>query len=105
MGDDGAEDTSEVSGGEGDSELGSFGVFGFGFGVENSDVHLFDNGFEGDEFDDGIGDLSSPEGGEGLVHSFGSFFSFQFIEGGDHINGVNTGFGSLHFDFEGFPWA
>lgn len=105
MGDDGAEDTGEVSGGEGDSELGGFGVFRFGFGVKNSDVHLFNNGFEGDEFNDSVGDLSGPKGGEGFKHSLGSFIGFQFIEGGNHINGVDTGFGSLHLDFEGFPWA
>jgi hypothetical protein len=60
VGNNGTEDTGEVSGGKGDSELQSFGVFGFGLGVEDMLIHLFDDVFEGNKLHHGVGYLSGP---------------------------------------------
>jgi hypothetical protein len=82
MGNDGAENTSDVSSDEGDLNvsatergregigylsLDEFSVFVFLFGEFGVDI--FDDSFEGGEFHHGIGDLSSPEGLQSLVQS------------------------------------
>lgn len=48
VGDNGAEDTGEVTGREGHARLGAFGVVGFLAG--EAGVHHFDDSFEGGEF-------------------------------------------------------
>lgn len=48
VGDNGAEDTGEVTGREGHARLGAFGVVGFLAG--EAGVHHFDDGFEGGKF-------------------------------------------------------
>lgn len=65
MGHDSAENTGQISGSEGHSELGSIGVFRLGLG-EYFFIHLFNNGLEGNEFDNGVRNLSSPQGSKGL---------------------------------------
>ena len=57
MRDDGANDTSEVTGCEGHTELSGFGVGFLGFG-ENVSVEELYNLFEEVEFSHSVGDLS-----------------------------------------------
>ncbi len=72
VGDNSAEDTSPVAGQEGNTELLSLavGIAGLGedVGVEESDCL-----FEGDELDNGVRDLSAPEGDDTLVEAIPAF--------------------------------
>ena len=55
-----AEDTSKVTRGEGDTQLGSLIVVFFAFG-EDVVVEELHEPLESNEFDDGVGNLSGPE--------------------------------------------
>lgn len=59
MWDDSAEDTSEVTWSKGDAELGGFVVIFFSFG-EDVIIEELDEPFEGNEFNDGVGNLTTP---------------------------------------------
>ena len=68
MGDDGAEDTSPVTGEEGDHELGLLGVGALG-GSEDVLIESLDSVLEGTELHHGVGNLTHPEGLDTLVES------------------------------------
>ena len=96
---DGAEDSSNVSGHEGDHELGGLVVVGFTLG-EDIAVESSDDSLESDELDDGVWHLSAPEWGESLVESVDSFGGLDLVESGNGVFGEGTWLGSLHSDFE-----
>merc|ERR1719473_1777738 len=104
MRDDGAENTSNVTGHEGHTKLGALAVARFWLG-EDVGIEGLDDSFEGDEFDNGVWNLSAPEWGETLVESVGTLSSLQVVETGDSGLGELAWLGSLHFDLKGFPWA
>lgn len=64
--DEGAEDTSQVTRHEGNGQLLSLRVFTSG-SSEELGVEKFDDLFEGDELNDGIGDLSGPKRRQDIV--------------------------------------
>lgn len=64
--DESAEDTSQVTRHESNRQLLSLGVFTSGSGEELS-VEKFNDLFEGDELNNGIGDLSSPKRRQDIV--------------------------------------
>ena len=68
VGDDGAEDTSDVTGGGSDSELLDLGALGFGAGHDVLVEHL-DGALEGPELHHGVRHLATPERGETLVET------------------------------------
>lgn len=70
--DDGAEDTSEVSWEECDTELGSLGVILFSL-REVVSIEVGNEPFEGDELDDGVWNLSTPKWTKTLIESVGSW--------------------------------
>jgi len=104
MTDNSTENTGKISRGESDSELSSVAVFRFR-GSEDIFIHLFNNVFESDEFNDGVRNLSSPQGSESFVESIGSNFSVDLSHGGDHMGGVGSWLRSLHLNFNAFPRA
>lgn len=64
--DDGAEDTSQVTGHESNGQLLGLGVLVLGLS-EDVSVEEFDDLFEGDELNDGVGDLSGPKRRQDVV--------------------------------------
>ena len=64
VGDDGADDASEVAGGEGDTELGGLGVGFLGSGEDIGVEEVYDV-LEEEELGHRVGDLSRPQGDEG----------------------------------------
>lgn len=64
--DEGAEDTSQVNRHEGNGQLLSLRVFTSG-SSEELGVEKFNDLFEGDELNDGIGDLSGPKRRQDIV--------------------------------------
>lgn len=64
--DEGAEDTSQVTRHEGNGQLLSLRVFTSG-SSEELGVEKFDDLFEGNELNDGIGDLSGPKRRQDIV--------------------------------------
>lgn len=64
--DEGAEDTSQVTRHEGNGQLLSLRVFTSG-SSEELGVEKFNDLFEGDELNDGIGDLSGPKRRQDIV--------------------------------------
>ena len=118
MGNHRAENTSNVAtnkgdllnvspgtGGEGrggDLSLDEFSVFMFRFG--EGGVNVLDNSLKRREFHHGVRDLSSPERLQALVqssHSLGRSDLVPTLEG----SAGEGGDGSLHADFDGFPWT
>lgn len=61
VGDDSADHTSQVTGGEGDAELGALGVALLG-GGEHVGVESLHDLLEEEELSHGVGDLSAPQG-------------------------------------------
>ena len=99
VGDDSAEDTSDLTGSESDTELGGLGVVvsasGEDVGVESSDDLL-----EGDELNNCVGNLTAPEGGETLVESVPAFVLHDLVPAGNSGGGEGSGGGGLHSDLE-----
>lgn len=102
VGDDGTEDTSDVTGEEGDHELGSLGV-GVTRLLEGVSVEHGDNVLEEGELDHGVGDLSAPERDETLVEAVETLSAGDTLDGGHQLGGV-VGFsgGCLDTDLDGF---
>lgn len=96
---DGAEDTSDVTGHEGNSKLSSLTIGGFLLG-EDLRVELSNDLLESDELDNGVWDLSAPEWGKTLVESVHTFSCVHFIETLDGTGWESTFFRRLHFDLE-----
>jgi len=104
LGDQGAEDTGNVTRHEGDGELSTLGVFALGLG-EDSSVEEFDSLFESDELHDGVGDLSSPEGSQTLEQTVGTFISSDLVQSGGEVSGESAGLRGLDSNLNGFPRA
>ena len=99
VGNDGAEDTSNVTGHEGNHELGALGVRALLLG-EQVGVESLDDSLEGDELDDGVWNLSSPEWLKTLVESIDTFSLVDLIQTFDSAGSESTWFGGLHFYFK-----
>jgi len=104
MGDDGAENTGNITGHESDSELGTLTVAGLLSGEDVSVEHLHDL-FEGDELHNGVWYLSAPKWGQSFVETVGTFGGFQVSETCSGGFGELAWLRSLHFDLKSFPWA
>ena len=65
---DGAENTGQVTRGEGNAQLSSLGVFILGLGKDIL-IELFNNIFESDELHHGVRHLTAPEGNQTLEES------------------------------------
>lgn len=81
MGDDGAENTGNVTRHEGDHELGALGVGALWLG-EYLLVEGGDNLLESDELDNGVWNLSSPEWLKTLVESRGTLSGLDLLVSG-----------------------
>ncbi len=79
MWDDSAEDSRQITGGKGHSQLGSLRIFVLGLLVEDSFVELLDDLLEGHEFYDGVGDLTAPERWETFVESADAFEKGEWL--------------------------
>jgi len=100
-----AENTSQITWGEGNTELGWLVVVFLSLG-EDVVVEELDEPFESDELDNGVRNLSWPEWDDTLVHSWDSFFGSNFSQSGGQLSWVFvTGSWELHFKLDGFPWA
>jgi len=104
VGDDGAEDTGDVAGHEGDGELLGLGVLVLGAG-EDLGVEEIADFLEGDELHDGVGDLARPEGDDALVEAAPALLGLQLAQGGRELVGEGAGLSGLHSDLNGLPRA
>lgn len=69
VGDNGAEDSCQITRGEGNRELSSSGVLVLGLLVKDSLVDLFHNLFEGHELHNCVGHLTAPKRDNTLVET------------------------------------
>ena len=99
MGDDGAENTSNVTRHEGNSELGTLTVAGLLLG-EDVGVERLDDLFEGDELHNSVWHLSAPKWGQTFEETVGTFSGFQVGESCSGSFGELAWLGSLHFDLK-----
>ena len=100
-----AENTSQITWGECNTELSWLVVVFFSLG-EDVVVEELDEPFESDELDDGVWNLSWPEWNNTFVHSWDSFLSSDFSQSSAQLSWVFLALsGELHFQFDGFPWA
>lgn len=107
VGNDGAEDTSAVSGHEGDHHLGALAVLvlrlGEDVGVEHGDELL-----EGHELDNGVGDLSGPERLDALKEGVTRSVLHLLVAGqgaARPLGLLDSRVRGLHADFQRFPRA
>jgi len=100
----GAEDTSRVTRHEGDEELGALAVRVLRLG-EDVSVEGLDEFLEGDELNNGVRNLSSPERLEASVETVGTLGAVDLVETLDAALGEGAGLGGLHTDLQGFPGA
>lgn len=98
LGDDGAEDTGNVTSSKGDTELLELVVLVLG--LADGLVDLGDGGLEGPELDHGVGDLTTPEGRQRLVEGSGALRGGNLLETVDG-SGREGGEGRLHADLDG----
>ena len=107
VGNDGAEDTSQVAGHEGDHHLLALAVLGLRLG-EDVGVEHGDDLLEGHELDDGVGDLSSPERLDALVEGVARGV-LDLVEAGQGaarpLGSLDSRVGGLHADFELYIWV
>lgn len=103
MGDDGTEDTSDVTGDKGDTELLGLVVLGARLG-EGVLVDGLDGLLKGGELHHGVGDLTEPEGSETLVEAVGTLGLEDLVEASDGAGGKGGG-GGLHLDLQGLHGA
>jgi len=105
VGDDGADNTGEVTRGEGDTELGALAVGLLGFS-EDVGVEQLDDLLEEEELGHGVGDLTRPEGNEGTegVASL-NLCPGHLLESSTEGSGEGTGSGSLDLDLGHFEGA
>ena len=99
MGNDGAEHTGNVTGHEGDHELGALTVGALVLG-EDVGVESLDDSLESDKLDDGVWNLSGPEWLETLVESGDSFSFVDGLQTLDGAGGESTWLSGLHFNFK-----
>ena len=79
-----------------------FSVFRFRFG--KSRVNVLDNPFKRREFHHGVRDLSSPERLQALVQARHALCRGNLVPAFEGATGKG-GDGSLHADFDCFPWT
>ena len=103
VGDQSTEDTSNVTGGEGDGQLSGLAVrltrLGEAVLVEQTDDVL-----EGGELDHGVGDLTAPERNHSLPERLDTLSGSDFLHSGSELGGevslnrrgLNTDLGGLH---------
>ena len=99
MGDNGAENTSNVSGHEGNHELGALGVGALWLG-EDLLVEFGDNLLESDELDNGVWNLSSPEWLKTLVESSGTLSGLNLLVSGKSRGWEFSLGGGLHLNLQ-----
>ena len=99
MGNEGAENTSNVTGHEGNHELGTLGVFGLWLG-EDLTVEGLDDLLEGDELDNGVWNLSAPEWNDSLVETVHTLIGFDLVETLDGIGWESSLRGGLHLNLQ-----
>ena len=99
VGNDGAENTSNVTRHEGNHELGTLGVRALLLG-EDFGIELLDDSLEGDELDDGVWNLSSPEWLKTLVESVDTFGLVDGVQTFDGAGSESTWLSGLHFNFK-----
>ena len=97
MGDDGAEDTSDVAGGEGDHQLLGLGALGPGLG-DHVLVKSLHGSLETGKLHHGVGDLSSPQRNQGLVETIEAFLLQNFGESSSQGCGEGSNWRSLNSD-------
>jgi hypothetical protein len=104
--DDGAEDTSNVTSGEGDTELFKLGALGSGLGDDVS-VEGLDGSLESPELHHSVGDLSGPQRNQTLVETSDTFslddLTHTLSQGGGES--AVSRVGGLNSDLHGFPRA
>jgi len=98
---DSAKDTGDVTGGEGDDELFSFGALGSWFWDDVGVEHL-DGFLEAREFHHGVRDLSEPKWFETLVEWVAGFFGHLGVSF-SHVGSV--AWHGLNSDLHGFEWS
>ena len=97
--DNGAEDTSDVSGGEGDNELLRLGALGSRLG-HNVLVDGLHSPLKAGELHHCVGDLSAPQGHQGLVEAIDTLLLQDFGEGFPQSGGEGAGQRGLHPDLD-----
>ena len=97
MRNNGAEDTGNVTRHEGDHELGGLAVLALWLG-EDVAIEVLDDLLEGDELDNGVWDLSSPEWLDTLVEL--STLSLHLSEASDGVSWELSWIRGLHFDLQ-----
>ena len=95
MGDNGAEDTGDVSGSEGDNELLGLGALGPGLG-DHVGINGLHSPLKAGELHHGVGDLSAPQGDQGLVEAIDTLILQDFGEGFPQSGGEGAGQRGLH---------
>lgn len=104
--DDGAEDTSDVTSGEGDTELFKLGALASRLGNDVS-VEGLDGSLEGPELHHSVRDLSGPQRNQTLVETSDTFglddLSHTSSQGGGES--AVSRVGGLNSDLDGFPRA
>ena len=86
VGHDGAEHTGDVTGGECNHELLRLGALGPGLG-DHVLVEGLHGALEASELHHGVGDLSAPQGNQGLVEAIDSFLAEDLGEGASQGGG------------------
>lgn len=104
MRNDSAENTSQITRSKSNSQLKSFGVFILWLS-ENIGIEKLDDLFEGDELDNGIWDLSSPEWSESLEESGVSSLRANFAVSSSKFVWESTSLGSLDLELNSLKWA
>ena len=99
VGDNSAEDTSPVAGQEGNTELLGLavGVAGLGEDVGVEESYCL---FEGDELDNGVRDLSAPEGDDTLVEAVPALSVHDLGPAFSQVGGELSFVGGLNSDFD-----
>merc|ERR1719422_2284021 len=103
MGDDGAEDTSDVAGSEGDHQLFGLGALGPGLG-DHVLVKSLHGSLETGKLHHGVGDLSSPKRNQGLVETIEAFLLQNFWESSSQGCGEGSNWRSLNSDLARLHW-
>ena len=99
MGNNGAENTGNVTRHESDHKLGALGVGALWLG-EYGRVEFSDNLLESDELDNGVWNLSSPKWLKTLVESRGTLSGLNLLVTGKGGSWELTLVGSLHLNLQ-----
>lgn len=99
VGDNGTENTSEISTGEGDTGLRSLAIVALLSG--ETVINLFNNSLKRSKLHHGIGNLTSPQWIQSLVKAGPAFFGYNGV---DAVQGasIRVGYGALHAYLDSF---